>query len=243
MNRFRNTLVYLLFFLIAFFIGLFIFNRWGMNLFVRHGQSKPIPDLTGMSLDEAQMEAEKMGFRLRLNNEEYSIDIPKDYVMNQIPVPGTLSKSGRSIKVTKSLGYEYVVMPDIIGKHLREASLSLMAKKLEIGSSTTAYSETYTKDHVTDSDPKPGEKVLAGTKIKIALSLGSKDSEVAVPDFVGMKVEDINTIKDELDVNVIYKYRKISKIPQNTVYEQSLEPGSIVDRGTVITLLVSDGVN
>ncbi len=242
MDKLRNALLYLVFFCVAFAAGFVVFDRFIMNLFVRHGQSKPIPELVGESYDVAEEKARTLGFKIKEIHAEHHKSIPFGNVISQIPKAGSLAKRGRTIKIIKSLGYEMAEVPDITGMTTREARIALSAAKLKIGKIDEHYSEEFERDDVIQVVPAPGESLLTESEVNLVVSLGSRTSEISVPNFIGMEIEDIENLRKELDINIVFKYRRINSIRENTVYQQSIEPGTLIPRNSVITLTVSQGV-
>jgi serine/threonine-protein kinase len=241
MHRLRNVLAYSFFFGLFFIVGLYFFDRWTMTLFVRHGQSKPIPHICNMTLEEAEKKAAEYGFRVKINHSDYSELVEAGRVMSQFPDSGALAKSGRRIKVITSLGVEMTVVPDIINKPQREARLALSSAKLSPGNVTEEHSDSVMENFVIRCTPYPGDSVYAWSTVNFVISLGALEAEVPVPNFIGMSVEDINAMKKDLNIAVFYKYRRIPSIRENTVYQQSKPAGSMVLRGSYVELLVSQG--
>ncbi|MFP4460269.1 MAG: PASTA domain-containing protein [Candidatus Zixiibacteriota bacterium] len=241
MEKVRNAIIYLLIFVVLFGVGIYIFDQYAMMLYVRHGQSKPIPDLVGQEVEAAKLEAQRLGFGLRVLYEEHSEEYPSGFVALQIPGAGSFSKRGRTIKVVKSLGNERAVVPDIIDNSIREAEIALNSAKITLGNVKSEYNDDILEAHVIKTNPAPGETLFVGEEIDIVVSLGSRDTEVQVPNFIGMDVEYIDEMKDELELGIVYKYRRIPSIRENTVYKQSVDPGTLLPRGSVVTLLVSQG--
>ncbi len=116
-----------------------------------HGREVEVPNLAGLTLQEASEKAGDLGLSLHLENKFYSTDTPSGHILSQFPAPGATVRKAWSIRITESLGSQQVEIPDLVGQTERPASLALRRSSLELG--------------VVASIPAPGEAgvVLAQT--------------------------------------------------------------------------------
>lgn len=243
MEKIRNGLIYLLILIVSFGVGVYVFDQHAMMVYVRHGQSKQIPDLTGQEVEAARLEARELGFGLKILFDEHSEEYPYDFVISQIPGAGSFSKRGRTIKVVRSVGYQRSVVPDVVDMAIRDAELAISTAGLIIEEMQSEYNDDILAGRVIRTIPAAGDTLFTGEKIEIVISKGSLDQEIQVPNFIGMDVDFINDIKADIALVIVFKYRRIPTIRENTVYQQSVLPGTFVARNSVITLLVSQGTN
>ncbi len=98
-----------------------------------HGREVEVPNLSGMTLQEASAKAGHLGLSLHLENKFYSADVPSGHILGQFPAPGATVRSEWTIRVTESIGSQQVSIPDVTGQAERPASLTLRRSSLELG--------------------------------------------------------------------------------------------------------------
>lgn len=98
-----------------------------------HGREVEVPNLAGLTLQEASAKAGHLGLSLHLENKFYSADVPSGHILGQFPAPGATVRSEWAIRVTESIGSQQVSIPDVLGQTERPASLTLRRSSLELG--------------------------------------------------------------------------------------------------------------
>ncbi|MCJ7820238.1 MAG: PASTA domain-containing protein, partial [Bacteroidales bacterium] len=107
-------------------VGLIIILIIWLNIYTRHGQSRPVPEVRGLSLEEARKTALRNKMRFVVIDSVYTGFVPKGCIAEQMPLPGKRVKKGRMIKVTiNAFNPEMVAVPDLVGLPRRQA-LSLI---------------------------------------------------------------------------------------------------------------------
>src|SRR5262245_36534248 len=94
----------------------------GFSFYTRHNSSVDVPDLTGMSLDEAKKELKKRGLILEATDSLYDIpgnlkdkNIEYGDIVAQHPQPGEKVKKGRRFYLTiRSSVPSMVNMPNLV---------------------------------------------------------------------------------------------------------------------------------
>lgn len=128
MKRFFNVLLTAMAMLVIFLLSAFIAMRLAI-----HGREVEVPNLAGLTLQEASAKAGHLGLSLRLENKFYSADVPSGHILGQFPAPGATVRSEWAIRVTESIGPQQVSIPDVTGQAERPASLTLRRSSLELG--------------------------------------------------------------------------------------------------------------
>ncbi|MCJ7498314.1 MAG: PASTA domain-containing protein, partial [candidate division Zixibacteria bacterium] len=98
-------------FILAILLFLLLFDQILMPLFVRLGQESTIPDLLGLSPEEANAILKDKGLELRVIGEEYDLKRVAGTIIYQMPEPESKVKKGRKIKVVLSKGGEKATVP------------------------------------------------------------------------------------------------------------------------------------
>ena len=128
MKRFFNILLTAMAMLAVALLSAFVSMRLAI-----HGREVSVPNLAGLTLQEASDKAGHLGLSLRLENKFYSADVPSGHILGQFPAPGASVRPEWAIRVTESIGSQQVSIPDVIGQPERPASLALRRSSLELG--------------------------------------------------------------------------------------------------------------
>jgi len=181
--------------LIGALIGLtvlFLLIIFGLNTYTRHSESVTVPDLRGMSIDEAVKQLQAADFEYDLDS-VYQVDARPGLVIEQDPDPETKVKKNRTLYLTiiTRVAPE-VAFPDLIEKTFVEARAILNSYGIKLGDTT--YIPDIAKDVVLDvkfgnERLNAGRPLPKGSTIDLVLGDGRGDSEVQVPDLTGLTLE------------------------------------------------------
>lgn len=139
-------------------------------------QAQLMPELVGLSLEEARVLIENAGLTVG-RVDELQDELEKGKIFRQIPAPNTQVKDGQSVDLLISLGPEQSVvpMPELVGKSKAEAIALLEEVQLNYGAIETGYSAEIAKDLVMLQSIPVGTEVKVGTLVNLTLSLGPED--------------------------------------------------------------------
>jgi serine/threonine-protein kinase len=208
----------------------------GRNLFdTGSGQRVTVPDVVGMSVDEAQRALESQGLKLGAQTPQTS-DEPEDTVLSQNPEADSRLAVGEAVTVTVSAGKQQTQVPPLEGlTSLDDVRTALKDAKLELGNVKQVESSE-PEGLVLNQDPQAFTTVDVGTKVNIEVSTGVVD----VPGVIGFTQSAATSAlsKAGLDVNVV---TASSDQPSGIVTNQDPSEGSQVKKGTTVTITVSSG--
>jgi len=131
----------------------------------RGRQAATVPDVTGMTVDQARTTLEAAGLRLGAQTQAFSDSAASGLVISSSPAAGATSAyQGDSVAVTVSKGPEMITVPDVSGKSQAEARRTLedLGLTVEVNKRLGAPFDT-----VRSSDPGAGTSVKAGSSVKI----------------------------------------------------------------------------
>ncbi|GAC1364073.1 MAG: hypothetical protein NVSMB3_12580 [Acidobacteriaceae bacterium] len=128
MRRFFNILLTAMAMLAVALFSAFVAMRLAI-----HGREVVVPNLAGLTLQEASARAGHLGLSLHLENKFYSADVPSGHILGQFPAAGATVRSEWAIRITESIGPQQVSIPDVTGPTERPASLTLRRSSLELG--------------------------------------------------------------------------------------------------------------
>jgi serine/threonine-protein kinase len=239
LHKIIKTVLYLVAIAVGLFIGIAIFDRAIMPTFTRSRGTREIPELTGISEEHAREIADKCGYDLFVSRREHSDSILENFVISQRPVPGSLAKKGRRISIVVSLSVELAHIPDIENIHFRQAILAVNRAGFLVGDKILEHSDSVDKDLIIRTDPPVGTEIEVGDSVDLIVSLGSEKALVRVPNFMGQKIDEVRKIGKGMGIVIVVKYRRIPTMQPETVYRQSLESGTLIERGNTVIVIVA----
>lgn len=205
------------------------------------GEQKEVPDLSGMTSEQAEKTAEDAGFKIREGKAVYNSDVAKDRVAEQDPEAGTKAKKGSTITVNMSKGSKEGTVPNIVGKnyHGIEKSLKKNGYKLGVVKEVTS---TEKEGTILTQDPPAGAEASKGTKINITVSDGKGKEQGTVPSLTGKTLEQAKSA-------IVAAGFKVGNISYNNsdiygngyVMYQQYGANTQLDRGSTIDIEVSKG--
>ena len=227
--------------IVAIFLIVFIASI-GITLGVLNsGKPKDIllPNFTNLTLDEAKAKAEEVKLNLNVSEEKYDVQIEEGKIISQDPKyqPNYTVKEGSTVNVVVSKGQEIVKVTKLVGKTKDEARKELKDLGLEM-EIEEVNSDDVEPGIVIEQDKQEGEEVLAGTKIKLKVSLGIE--KVEVPDLAGLSEDEAKAKITEAKLKWI-RTDKIKDSSKGTgVVEQNISPKSMVDKNTEISITINE---
>lgn len=199
-----------------------------------------LPNLVGMSKEEAQKETENLKLKFEIKEEEFNKEVPEGFIISQDPkyIEKYNVKEGSTITVVVSKGQEKTKVPNVKGKSQEEA-LQLLEEanlKAEIIEET---SKTVKEGYVISQETEPDEEAFAGDTVKIHISKGTGIKQVNVVSVTGQNEANAKTTLTGLGLKVNVAYEEDTSKADGIVLKQSIEGGKTVDEGTTITITVN----
>lgn len=124
-----------------------------------------------------------------------------------------------------------VKMPELTGMTVEEAEAALKEKSL-------TYRTLGSGAVVTDQIPAAGAELPGNSEVILYFDYDKSTELVEVPDFIGYAVADVNWLANNAGVYV--QAKGTDRTSYAMVTYQSIEPGTMVDRGTTITVEFTD---
>lgn len=122
------------------------------------GSAMLIPDLKGLTLEQAKERLDKLGLTLGAVENGNDPDKPSNVIISQSPDSGSKATKGTRVNIVINMKQKTSV-PNVIGMSLSDARNTLLSKKLSVGTinSTDGTSADDTSAVVTAQDPAGGE--------------------------------------------------------------------------------------
>ena len=199
-----------------------------------------IPDVVGLTKEEAQQKIESAKLKFEVSSEEYNTEVEENHIISQEPAnKGNYKvKEGETIKVVVSKGTEKTKVPNIKGKQREEAIQLIEDAKLnaEVIEET---SKTVKEGYVISQETAPDTEVNAGDTVKIHVSTGTGIKQVTMIDVTGKTEADAKKALEDLKLVVNVGYSEDSSKDNGVVLKQTVEVGKVVDEGTTVTITVN----
>ena len=233
----------LVLFLVANAAGFFS----GPGLVANEEDMVEVPDVRGMTYDEAQEELRKYDLGIkRASAEEPSNEYAKGEIKSQDPGEGEKVEKNSTVTVVISSGEaaEKVQVPNVVDRSEADAERMLQDAGLKVTHGEAQYSDSIAEGNVISSNPVAGTEVDEGTSVTIVVSLGKES--VKVPD---IKVPDIRN-KSAADAEAALAAQGLTgsasqdysdSVAAGSVISQSPEPGASVEKGSTVSYVVSLG--
>lgn len=192
-----------------------------------------VPDLIGDTLAGAKSALAKSKLAVGKSVYVYSESTPSGKIVSTQPASGTIVPPKQTVDITISKGPAPIAIPNVAGKTLSDASASLTAAGFTT-TSATEYSDTVTSGTVITTDPRPGVALQRGSAVKIVVSKGP--APVRVPDVFKMSRSKAEATLKAAGLKV--KVKTSGKRLINIVQDQTPKAGTVVPRGTVVTITI-----
>ncbi len=213
----------------------FAFNFW-----VRRGVT-PVPQLTGQNQEEARQILAADGLVLRLADAgQWSSMIELGRVIESRPAAGTFVKRGAEIEVVMSLGTRRIPVPDLTGKALAAARLTLEGNALTLGPTLSIITARGPAGSIVAQDPAPGAEVPADAPVTLLVALDRSPEAWVMPDLVSRRYE---LVRSELESRGFrfgtVTYEPYEGVPAGAILRQRPLPGYPLRRDDAIALVVA----
>ncbi len=200
-----------------------------------------VPNFKGMTLDEAREKAEESGLVIEEGDEVYSADQEEGLITSQTPSAGAKVGEGTVITVNISLGKKDGVVPSVLGMDYKQAEEYLRSFGFELGIVKTVTS-TQPIDTIVSQSVKAGSTASEGTAIDVEVSDGKGKEMKTVPTLVGLSVDQAKSEIEKSGFSIgSVNYEESTEYAQNIVTNQQYQPGSELEEGTPINIVVSKG--
>jgi serine/threonine-protein kinase len=144
----------------------------------------PVPDLRNYTVAEATATLLDEGLVLNVD-ETGRLDprIPSGRIAQQDPVPGTITRRQRSIRVWLSQGPRITVIPSVTGETERAAQLRLEQDGLSVKSVAEVRTAEFPSGTIIAQEP-PGS--ARGTEVALLVNRGEQSHRYVMPDLIGV---------------------------------------------------------
>ncbi|NKE10512.1 MULTISPECIES: Stk1 family PASTA domain-containing Ser/Thr kinase [Kocuria] len=233
-DRRRRTRLWLLPLLLLLLIGGGIAAA---TMLLRGPDQVTVPDVVGMSQEDAEAELEDLGLVTEITRES-SNQVDEDTVISSDPGEGSEVDSGSTVTLTVSEGSDKVTVPDDLAGQSEVYAREMVGNAgLNVSGTRSVNHPSIARGLVVGTDPEGGSEVDRDSDLELLLSTG----QVTVPDVVGMSRDNAVAAIEGGDVQLPVEVatEATSSSPAGTVLRQSTPGGTDVNQGTTITITVA----
>ncbi|MGX8774231.1 MAG: Stk1 family PASTA domain-containing Ser/Thr kinase [Bacillota bacterium] len=143
------------------------------------------------------------------------------------------------LAVLHFVGGEEIEAPDFKGMTLQQAQTLADEMDIKVKEGDEVISDEVDKGLIVSQTPEAGTTIKTGSAITVNISKGLGDG--SVPDLTGKMKDDLSDYLEAAGFKLGAVTTKASDEPEGTVLSQNPKPGSEVEKGTAIDVVVSDG--
>lgn len=211
-------------------------------------EEKKIPDVAGMTRGEATKIIMAEGFMPYVVLQKHDT-VPLGRVIGTDPAAGATALANPNTTITifvsaRSYQDYQQAVPDLIGLNKEDAANALREKGFELSPNIAEVYDAAEPGTIIEQTPEPGAMKNSGYIVRITVSKGAEPppepEKTHVPNVVGMTSSNAASALGAAGLNMAISNVSSSE-PAGTVINQSPGNGAEVEKGTTVTVSVSDG--
>ena len=201
-----------------------------------------VPSVVGLHFTEAERELADVGFEHVSIEFSERDDVDENVVFQQNPRAGLLlaepNDPDNPITLFVAAPRTLILLPNVVGRTYEEAEATLVAagfsvERIDVRNDNLAIG-LVTEQSIPSTEQRP-----AGTIVTLTVSAGR--GEVEVPRLAGQTIDDARVTLARLGLVDRVEREFSTEFSAGTVIRSSPDTAEPVERGSVITLIVSDG--
>lgn len=202
-----------------------------------------VPSVIGYTVEDAQALSTVAdgGFTIKEGGSQPS-DEAVGVIISQDPTENTVTKTQKTITVIVSSGKDNGEMINVVDQEVRAAKILLQDLKDKYNltiETVEEESEDIAVTHVISTDPEAGAPLSDGDTITLHVSKGA--GKVTIPDFTTLTIEKATKEAQDTYGLVVKTVNEASEEAAGIVIRQDITALTEVEKGSTITLTVSDG--
>jgi len=200
-----------------------------------------LDDYTNRPLSEVTNDLISKNIRFTTVAEENAL-VAVGFVHRTDPVAGTLILQDQTVEVFYNPDPQLVPIPNVVNLPITEAEERLAAEGFVVGEITTEERDDIAENTVISSDPPAATQVLQGTTVNLVVA--APPSSVQVPgEVVGMTEVEARAVLEAppFEFVVTTDVAPSPTVPVGTVMSVRPGPGELVEIGSSVLIIVSEG--
>lgn len=215
-------------------------STWFQLSSVVSGRAVDVPDLYGLTLDEAREGLENLGLVMVEDPVPvYNDVVTQGRILYQVPQPKKRIKTGRQVEVTLSLGPEEKTVPDLTGESVNFSEMILARRETQPGTLSHVPHPAIAKGRILAQNPPAGQSLGLMNGVSLLVSEGPFEPYYVTPHLVGKSYPEIKKFLDDHDFRVVVKVRGGDPSEPPTILRQFPQAGYPIQKNHPITLEVN----
>jgi serine/threonine-protein kinase len=166
-------------------------------------------------------------------------DAQEGVVTGQNPEAGREVASGTQVRINVSRGIENIPVPDVVNRPLADAQRLLEDAGFRV-ESTEQPSEDVPEGAVVSQTPQANVEAARNSIVRLVVSSGPEQPEV--PNVINQSEGAARAAVEGAGLQVgTVGFQSSTTIPEGNVIDQDPAPGTAVERGSAVNLLISSG--
>lgn len=232
-------------------IALLLFGTMqGLKMYTHHGVSYPVPNFTGITLNEAIISAKANKLKLEIVDSVFNKKFEPGTIVDQQPVPNSSVKENRTIFLTiNSLQPEKVALPKLTDISFRQAQVLIENCGLFVGNISyqpSEYNDLVLKTEQDSAEVFTDDKIIKGTSIDLTVGRSKGNLKTPLPNLTGFTISEAQITLTDAKLNqgvLIYDdtFNTAEDSTNARIWKQLPNPKfvSSVDLGSSIDLWVT----
>jgi len=216
---------------------------------VRGEEQTMVPDVTGKELTEAllELQVKELYPRIQLRYTQTSRD--KGLILEQDPLPGSIVKAGRRIRLVVSQGVVVNRVENFVSRNIDEVRMDLMTLQTASGGlplltikEPVMYEFSLERaGTILAQKPEPLTEISGPLSLEFVVSRGRDNQTITVPQFTGLTITAALELVSSTGINFQFTSRERSGGERGeTVVSQSYPESSVISVNTPIQLTVAE---
>ncbi len=195
-----------------------------------------VPDVTGLSGDEALVVLQEAGFLVTQSREPS--EAPEESVIRTEPAAGTVAEEESPLNMVVSDGPAQLQVPTVVGS-TKERAIGQLQGQGFTHTERTAHHDTIGVGVVISQNPEGEARAPVGSSVELVISAGPQPIEM--PRVIGLSRDRAEGMLEGLGLEVSTTFARNNEVPAGVVAGQQPSPGADVNPGWSVQLVVSEG--
>lgn len=237
---------------LAIAVLLLIALKMWLTRYTEHGIEVEVPQITGLTVEEAQILLEGETLHLEVYDSTYSSKVPLGTIVEQTPAPVSHVKRGRTVYVVMNAKQKrQVALPQLADVPYRQAESTL--RQVGLTPAGLVYRPSAYRDLVLDILKEDSTSIPAGTLLTehtpviLVVGQGLGTEQVITPDLKGLNLQDCRSLLLAAHLTLGTFTYDIEPTDDNAhlyvVYDQQPAAGSRLTEGQTVSISLTTDRN
>lgn len=186
----KHTILLNMLIIVAVDCVLLVIGYFGLGKFTHHGEYQIVPDLHGLTLNEAVRILQKENLRIEISDSIYEANTAPGSIIEQSPKAGAKIKDNRAVYATiRSFSTKTVAVPAIIDMSLRQGTSVLQGlgiTAINISRVPSEYPDLIIDLKMNGLSLRAGDKIPVNAKVTLVVGDGSYSGENVSADTIDL---------------------------------------------------------